>query len=485
MRISIQNINVTIGGIKIINGISLDIKPGEQWAFVGESGSGKTTLAKAIAKQVFFSGNIEMAYQHNIKKPIKIELIEQQHKFKNKFNTNQFYYQQRFNSSDSEATITVIEELNEVSSDESDIKFWTKIFSLDQHLSKSLLLLSNGENKRLQLTKAMLKKPDLLILDNPFVGLDIQGRKDLATELDLLSHKGVKLIIIAQEQDLPKCISHIAILNNGSVLECRSPNVENIERSILRESPFKNTPLQNIAPTSTPSFDTAIKMVNVNVVYNNTYILKNIDWHVKKGERWAISGPNGSGKSTLLSLINADNPQAYANEIYIFDRKKGSGESIWDIKKNIGFVSPELHLYFEKGITCYQTIASGLFDTVGLFRKVNASQQELIQSWMKIFNIEKYSEKILQNLSLGSQRLVLLARAMIKNPALLLLDEPCQGLDQPQSTQIKQIIESICENPAITLVYSSHYSSEWPSCIKQELILNSGQILLKKMIHES
>jgi molybdate transport system ATP-binding protein len=476
MRISIQNVKVLLAGKEVLNDVSIEMNPNEHWAFIGESGSGKSMLAKAISKKIYFAGSIDLTKALEQYHHINVVLIEQQHRFKNKQNTNQFYYQQRFNSADSEETITVLQELNEISKNESAINTWSKIFSIDKHLEKSLLLLSNGENKRLQLTKAMLKNPDLLILDNPFVGLDNSGREELALALDMITEKGVKLIVIAQENDLPKCISHVAVLRDGRIIECRPP---------IRKKPIpqiKRNHLNYIDEFTSREpfpFNTAIKMVNVNVTYNNTHILKNINWQVNKGEKWVLNGANGSGKSTLLSLVNADNPQAYANEIYIFDRKKGSGESIWDIKKYIGFVSPELHLYFDKGINCFQTIASGLFDTIGLFRKINEKQQKLVENWLKMLDLEEFSAKTLQTLPLGRQRLVLLARALIKNPALLLLDEPCQGLDEHQTEQMLQIIDRICENPEITLVYTSHYTTEWPNCINKQLTLDSGEILNK------
>src|SRR5688572_13384763 len=116
-------------------------------------------------------------------------------------------------------------------------------------------------------------------------------------------------------------------------------------------------------------------MKKVSVQYGDKIILDEVNWKVMKGERWLLSGPNGAGKSTLLSLITADNPKAYANSIFLFGKKRGSGESIWDIKKKIGFISPELHLFFDQGTSCFDVIASGLFDTIGLFRQLSAAQQ--------------------------------------------------------------------------------------------------------------
>jgi molybdate transport system ATP-binding protein len=182
-------------------------------------------------------------------------------------------------------------------------------------------------------------------------------------------------------------------------------------------------------------------------------------------------------KSTLLSLITADNPQAYANEIYLFDRKRGSGDSIWDIKKNIGYLSPELHLYFQQNETCFQTIASGFFDTIGLFRKPNIAQTELVLNWMKILHIAHVAEKYMNQLSLGEQRLVLLARALVKNPPLLILDEPCQGLDAQQTTFVKEIIDRFCSSNNRTLIYVSHYQADIPSSINNYIELENGSII--------
>jgi molybdate transport system ATP-binding protein len=134
-------------------------------------------------------------------------------------------------------------------------------------------------------------------------------------------------------------------------------------------------------------------MKNVNIQYDRK-ILHNITWEVRKSERWSLSGANGSGKSTLLSLVNADNPQAYANEIYLFDIRRATGGTIWDIKRKTGFVSPELHLYFEKGISCFDVVASGLFDTIGLFKQVNEQELLLVSKWMQLLRIEKVQKKV-------------------------------------------------------------------------------------------
>jgi molybdate transport system ATP-binding protein len=295
--------------------------------------------------------------------------------------------------------------------------------------------------------------------------------------LNEISKEGISIILIAAEQDFPSCITNIAFLENGKILH------RELNRGILTDGVntgvklIDDTLFKNCFTAQQIEYNIAIKMVNVNIQYNQNRILSNINWEIKAGERWCLTGPNGSGKSTLLSLITADNPQAYANEIYLFDRKRGSGESIWDIKKNIGYLSPELHLYFQQNETCFQTIASGFFDTIGLFRKPNVEQTELVLNWMKILHIAHLAEKYLNQLSLGEQRLVLLARALVKNPPLLILDEPCQGLDTYQTAFVKEIIDQFCSSNNTTLIFVSHYEADIPSCVNNYIKLENGCII--------
>jgi molybdate transport system ATP-binding protein len=473
MQINLEHVSVVLNNHKLLDDISLFIDRNQQWAIIGESGSGKTTLAKSICKLIFHHGEIN--FNHTNSDHLHIFFVEQQHQFKNKQNIQQFYHQQRFNSFDTEQTLTV----EEILGNSNDKEYWVKFFGLELLLKKPMIQLSNGENKRLQLTNAMLQNPQVVVLDNPFVGLDIAGRMQLQSALNQLSQIGKKLILICTPKDIPQCITHIALLNKGKLIT--SGPKKTLLDQIQFEQPTSGASLKSsiikLYQSKFNNFTTAVELINVTIQYNQQPILSDINWKIKNGEKWCVAGPNGSGKSTLLSLITADNPQAFANQIWLFDKRKGSGESIWDIKKKIGHVSPELHLFFDKGIEVRDVVASGLFDTIGLFRKLSTEDEAIIDDWMNATGIHHFKNKWLHQLSLGEQRLVILTRALVKSPALLILDEPYQGLDHNQTQLFKQILEVICSIKNVTLIYVSHYLEDIPSQINNFLRIEKGRIL--------
>lgn len=478
--IELNKVSVKTGGTTILNEITLSIRAGEKWAIVGNSGSGKTTFAHALAGKIFYTGtiNFNAGKLHNQQ---AIILVEQQHKFKNLSNTSEFYYQQRFNSSDAENAITVKEALDNfaaIDSSAEELNHWIEVLHLSSLLQKPLIQLSNGENKRLQLAEALLSHPAILILDNPFIGLDIGGRKTLHSIIDTIATKDIHTIIITTPQEVPETITYVGVLEDAGLTKyTKADYQEYLKKAAVKKSEFSlnREQLQKINTPAYPHFSCAIEMKNVSVQYGDKKILDHINWQVKKGECWNVSGPNGAGKSTLLSLITADNPQAYANEIYLFDNRRGKGESIWDIKRKIGYVSPELHLFFEQHNNCFEVIASGLFDTIGLFRQISEEQEQQVNLWIELFQLQKLKYRPLFQLSLGQQRLVLLARALVKNPPLLILDEPSQGMDEEQTDYFKNCIDQLCRHFGTTLLYVSHYAKDIPSCVTKYLKLENGR----------
>jgi molybdate transport system ATP-binding protein len=439
----IFDVSVSLGAKPVVSAISFQILSGQKTAIVGPMGSGKTSLAKALAGRLFRTGEVFFS-SRNLDKRAYVMLVEQQHQFKNRSNLSEFYLQQRFNSSDCEDAYTVEEELAGL-----ELGDWVSIFELEGLLKRPLIQLSNGENKRLQIVKSLAYQPDWLILDNPYVGLDVKGREILTKGLLSLDSKGIQFILVSSPGDVPDFINQV------------------IELPSAQDAPSKPAPLlRPLAP-----FETAVKMEKVQIKYGTNTILSDFSWKVNRGERWAIKGPNGAGKSTLISLITADNPQAYSQDITLFDRRRGTGESIWDIKRKIGYLSPELHLYFKEGGSCFSVVASGLFDTLGLFKRLSEEQTAQVNHWMQVMGIAHLKERSFLQISGGEQRMVLITRALVKNPELLILDEPCQGLDRVQTEHLKSVLDYLAENSEMTLLYVSHYDRDIPSCVNQVLEL--------------
>lgn len=463
--IVLRNISVIRNGKTLLGGIFLTLNTGEQWAITGPAGSGKTLLTLALTRELQHSGEMLLPAG------LRIERVSQQHQFLNRSHTHDFYYQQRFQSQDAEDAITVAEALQDsfaASPDETERLL--QQLHLTDSLEKPLIQLSNGENKRLQLIRALIRKPQFLILDNPFTGLDTDGRKLLHRILDELAATSMRLLVICPDNEFPASITHVLDLEAGRMVYAGPRNRYTSHSTSVQALPALRLP----EPESYPDFEAAVRMVQVNIAYERKHILRNINWEVKKGSCWLVSGPNGAGKSTLLSLITGDNPQAYANEIYLFDKRKGKGESIWDIKKRIGYVSPELHLFFEQHIPVWQVIGSGLFDTVGLFRQLSKPQKELTGQWLDLLGLTTVQDKSLNQLSSGQQRMALLARALVKTPPLLILDEPCQGLDSEQTRYFNAVVDQLHAHYKLTLIYVSHYSQQIPACINQYFELDAG-----------
>lgn len=356
-----------------------------------------------------------------------------------------------------------------------------KLFGIEAMLSKHIILLSSGELRKFQLTKTLLANPRILIMDNPFIGLDARTRdllQELLAKLTLITGLQV-ILILSKTDDIPAFITHIIsvedrICTHKITLEEYLRNSPEIPTHVLSED--KRRRIIDL-PYSENIYqaDHIVDLNKVSIRYGERTILKDLDWTVMCGEKWALSGENGSGKSTLLSLVCADNPQSYACDISLFGKKRGSGESIWEIKKHIGYVSPEMHRAYLKNLPAIDIVASGLHDSIGLYKKPHESDRNVCLWWMDIFGIADLADRNFLQLSSGEQRMILLARAFVKDPELLVLDEPLHGLDMTNRRLVKDIIETFCQRKNKTLIMVTHYQEELPNCITNQLWLKRNK----------
>lgn len=457
--------------------VSWTIRSGEQWAVVGPNGAGKTLIADFLQrKHAFKSGCV------NLKKEDGSEASVKSIAFKDIYSltdTRNSFYQQRWHSSEAEESAIVADLIGGKEEISEETRRLLSCFGFEEQLKKRLIYLSSGELRKLLVIRALLTLPDILILDNPFIGLDAASRLilvELLQDVATLKHTQV-VLLLSDPKDIPDFITHVLPLKDRQCFPAM-PREAFLADSELRAKLFPKAEETVSFPTQiseTANHKVTLRMEHVSIRYGSRTILSELNWEIGNGEKWSLSGVNGAGKSTLLSLVCADNPQSYANTFYLFDKKRGSGESIWDIKRRIGYVSPEMHLYYNENVPALQVIGSGFFDSVGLFRKCTEEQSTVALQWMEVFGIGYLSKSPFLTLSSGEQRLVLLARAFVKNPDLLVLDEPLHGLDASYKRRVVSIIEQYCSQPGKTLIFVTHYPEELPACVDKHFVLKKNQ----------
>ncbi len=492
-----KNMTYARNGKTILDEITFSLPEGSSLAITGPSGCGKTTLGRLISGLLKpFSGEILVDGKK------LVLMIDQQENFLAASHMHSGYLGQRYENLGLDDVPTVAEYLLRFRdrdgagvTPEAVADSLTKVESASL-AEKKVMMLSNGERKRVQIASALLRNPDVLVFDQPFVGLDTISRSRLTELLLQMHHSGKTVVVLCSTAHIPEKIDFVLELKKGKVSKFSRAQEyfpEEIQEHLVQVgSHFK----EELKTVQDDLYEFAVRMNKVNVVFGDHVVLKDIDWTVRKGERWALMGPNGAGKTTLLSLITADNPQGYSNELYLFDRKRGSGESIWDIKKRIGIVSPELHMYFLKGngifnsipgletpvefegksILCPDVVASGFRDLIGLADRNSGYNHKIAVKWLSVLGLGHLQKSGFHEASLSEQRLLLLARALVKFPSLLILDEPCQGLDPAQTNLFTRMIDHLCEQLGTTLIYVTHYPEEIPAGVQFLLRLESGSV---------
>ena len=463
--------------VRLARPVSLDFMDGEHIAIVGPNGAGKSLLVDMLTgKYPLLEGELSYDFSPSASKAVydNIKYIA----FRDTYGSADanYYYQQRWNAHDQDDAPVVRDLLGTIKDDALKQQLFD-LFRIEPMLEKKIILLSSGELRKFQLTKTLLTSPRILIMDNPFIGLDAATRDLLFHLLDELTRLASLqiVLVLSMLDDIPSFITHVVPVSNRTVGP-KMTRAEYLKAFREQDTAQSFDELQQRIlnyPYEHANYDSAevVRLNKVSIRYGDRTILKDLDWTVMRGQKWALSGENGAGKSTLLSLVCADNPQSYACDISLFGRKRGSGESIWEIKKHIGYVSPEMHRAYLKNLPAIEIVASGLHDSIGLYKRPKEEQMSVCEWWMDIFGIAALKDRPFLQLSSGEQRLALLARAFVKDPELLILDEPLHGLDTYNRRRVKKVIEAFCQRRDKTLIMVTHYENELPATITHRLHL--------------
>ncbi|MDE6522065.1 MAG: ATP-binding cassette domain-containing protein [Muribaculaceae bacterium] len=439
-------------------------------AIVGKNGSGKTTLGNVLAKGRYAYGN-RLAFDEKIKL-VKMLTFTDIHSFTG---IDVQYYNQRMEATAND-NVPSVGDIFKVKLHSPEWKKYSDAFRLHDIEGKKINYLSSGELRKLLIINALCEKPDLLILDNPYIGLDADSRKDFDDAMIMLKDKGVSVVfLLCDEGDVPDYVDSVINMEDrrigypipfgGSDVADRANKSNRSNKSDGGDEVCVKSLPAKIGESKYRDCEVVFSIRDGHARYGDKVIFEELDWTVKRGECWALQGPNGSGKSLLLSMICADNPQGYANDIILFDRRRGTGESIWEIKDAIGYVCPEMQLYFKSNDSVKEIIIQGMRNSLNRYRKSTPEEQKVAEEWMRILDIGHLGERKFSELSSGEQRIVMLARALVKQPALLVLDEPLHGLDKDRKERIKKIISKMVRINDGTMIYVSHYKSELPECI--------------------
>ena len=323
---------------------------------------------------------------------------------------------------------------------------------INKNTAQKLKTMSSGEQKKALLAYIFQLKPDFIVLDNPFDNLDTDSQKDLKVSLQNISKTTSIIQLISRKADMLPFISNLMLLDKSTL----RPQPQSIEKEDANTGiNFSGRIPLPLTPTDYKG-TVLIECKNINVAYGEKKILQNINWTIKKGEFWQLIGKNGSGKSTLLSMITGDNHKGYGQQLYLFGQRKGSGESVWDIKKRIGYYTPAMTDKFSGLHSAMNMVISGMNDSVGLYLRATENQKALAKEWLTILDLWHLRDVYFAELSTGQQRMIMTARAMIKHPPLLILDEPTAGLDDGNARLFIALVNKIAKESDTAVIFVSH-----------------------------
>lgn len=490
--ITIDGIAVRLRDRWLLNGSSWRINTGEQWTVIGPNGAGKTTLAKAIAGLLpVVQGKI---HYHAFAGLSPIDAIayvaSDAHRDLWRRERNLDHgrdFAGRFNEATTVRGLICRQFADHLPPPDMDARLVDAVgrFNLKTLLDKPVMAVSTGEMSRVRIARELIRRPKMLILDEPFEGLDGPSRQDLMDMLDRLAVSGLPILLITHRpEEMLTATTHVLTIDQGRIVSARSVarpldplfSARDVSPKESEENRLKN-PAAHRKTSQHFSSEPLIDMKAVTVRYGDTTVLDRLTWAVREGEHWALTGPNGAGKSTILKLITGECLQVYANRIRLFGKDRGAQQTLWEIREKLGVVSHDLAVGYQKQMSAMDVVCSGFFDSVGLYRHCDVGQIKTARGWLVKMRLSALTQAPFNQLSQGQRQMILIARAMVKSPKLLILDEPCAGLDPENRRTVLSLVARIGRRGTTGLIFVSHHEQEIPACITHRLCLDHGVVV--------
>ena len=503
--LSFENVSLRLGEKAVFRKTNWTWRSGEQWAVLGPDNSGKSLLIEAIlGRAPVIRGEVHGPFsEHEPRDPMSASVIAHVSPQTQRDVAGQesSFYQLRWHSGLEHGPRTVREFLSLASVQDRNpfevgarprnrrrfLAFRRQLvrwLDVNRLWRRSLLHLSNGEMRKVLLVHELLKFPCLTILEDAFAGLDVSARPMLARVISRLMRRGWPFLIATnRSEEIPAATSHLLLVDRCQIVaKGPKPAMLRIWRERFGAERPKLTRIARHHPRTSSRRNGAtssrmlVELRNVSVAGVKRTILSGITWALREGECWAILGPNGADKTTLLNLVQGDHPQAYSEDIRLFGRRADSTDALWRARQKIGWMSPELHQHYPPKWTIEDVVCSGFFNSIGLHQPCSQRRRTIARKWLKVVGLAHDANTALGDLSFGQQRLVLLARAAVKKPGLLILDEPCQGLDSAQRRVLIGAADRAVVETRASLIFVTHHRNEWPQCISNVLRLADGQV---------
>lgn len=348
-------------------------------------------------------------------------------------------------------------------------------FGLSSSLDKGYRQLSTGQSRKLMLLSQITKGKSCLVIQAPYDGLDSQSSAELDRALYHLHRQNILLILFIHNiRDMPFFCTHAGVMSKGkfTLQGPRDKVADYLKNELHKESPDFQASAEDLQKDQKPLPPDHTELVYLDkgvAGYGGQMIFQDLTLTLHQGDHTLITGPNGSGKSTLLQMITGDHPACYRNNLRIFGIQRGTGESIWDLKKHMGIVSSDLHRNYYVPGTVLNCVISGLFDSIGVYQSYSRQQENKAMEWLDRLCMTPKAHTPFRDLTFASQRLVLIARALIKVPRLLILDEPTQGMDELNRKAVLDFLEGVAKENISTLLYVSHRRDEFRDFFSRQI----------------